>query len=590
MKIKTSRLAAAVLAGWLAVPSLHAALLTWSTSPGIWDVGATPSWFLSGNASVFNNGDTVVFNNNGAAGSGASVVTLAGTVQPAVTTVSAAAATVNYTFSGTGSLGGAGPLLKTGASTLTLNTTNAYSGGTVIGGGNVSVTTPNAGQFGTGGITLTNGGLLQLFRASTTDDGATYAALTNALVVPAGQTGGIWNMPRGTVSSALTGGGTLNFRANATRGDISGNWSAFTGQINLTGTNGGNFRCLNAAGYPLAKINLANGSALANRVTGTPVIPVGEISGDFNSGFIAPNTGNEALSVVWRVGGLNTSVTNNGNFTGAVGFIKEGSGTWTLGGTNTTASGTITVSNGVLALTGNTAFSNCPALTVNAGAVLDVSGRSDATLTLYAGQTLRGGGMIRGGLNALTNSVLAPGDGVGVLTVTNSVTLAGALQMELNTSLGSVTNDRIVAPTINFGGTLTVSNVGPALVAGQSFQLFSGARNGAFAAVNLPTNGVNGLAYTWTNKLAVDGTLQVLTATGGVNTNSTNLTSVVNGVNLELSWPADHLGWHLQAQTNTASVGLTTNWVTIPGTDAVNHYTNAFNPASGAVFYRMVYP
>jgi autotransporter-associated beta strand protein len=589
MKVKITRIGiAAALAMVLSAQNLFAAVVTWSASPGTWDVGTTLNW--NGGGSVFNNGDTAIFSNLGAAGAGASVVTIVGTVLPAVTTVSSPAANVNYTFSGSGSIGGTGPLLKTGASTLTLGTANTFTGGTVIGGGIVVVTNTAVGQFGTGSITLTNGGALTLYRATTTDDGSTSGFLTNALIIPTGQTGIISNSPRGTISSSLTGGGTLNFRANASRGDISGNWSAFTGQINVTGVSGGNLRCTNVNGFPLVKMNFANGSALGCRVPGTPVIPVGELAGDFNSSLIAPNTGNESLSVIWRVGGLNTSVTNNGNIAGATGFIKEGSGTWTLGGTNTTCTGTITVSNGVLALTGNTSFSNSPALAVVSGAVLDVSARGDVTLTLYTNQTLRGGGMIRGNLTALTNSTIFPGDSVGVLTVTNTVTLGGALQMELNNSLGAVTNDRIAATTINYGGTLTVSNVGPALVAGQSFLLFSGVRNGNFAAVNLPTNGTGGVSYTWTNKLTVDGTIQVLTASGSVNTNPTNITSVVNGGNLELSWPTSHTGWHLQAQTNSVSVGLGNNWVTIPGTDAVNHFTNTINPAKGAVFYRMVFP
>ncbi len=589
LKIKVTRIGIlAALTVFLSTPYLPAAVVTWSASPGTWDLAVTANW--NGGANVFNNGDNAIFSNLGAAGSGASVVTVSGALQPAATTISATAANVSYVFNGSGSIGGTGALLKTGASILTLNTANTYSGGTIIGGGIVLVTNTAVGQFGTGSITLTNSAALTLYRATTTDDGSTSGSLTNALIVPTGWTGIISNSPRGNISGSLTGGGTLNFRANASRGDISGNWSAFTGQINLTGITGGNFRCLNVAGYPLAKINLANGSALGCRVAGTPTIPVGEISGDFNSGLIAPNTGNESLSVIWRVGGLNTSVTNNGNLTGAVGFIKEGSGTWTLGGTNTTCTGAITVSNGVLALTGNTSLSNSAALAVNSGATLNVSARGDSTLTVYSNQTLRGGGTIRGNLNALTNSTLFPGDGVGVLTVTNIVTLAGALQMELNNSLGAVTNDRIAATTINFGGTLIVSNVGPALMAGQSFQLFSGVRNAAFAAVNLPTNGANGLAYTWTNKLSVDGTIQVLTATGGVNTNSTNLTVVVNGSNLELSWPTDHIGWRLQVQTNSIANGLATNWVTISGTDTGNSYTNIFNRVNGTVFYRMVYP
>ena len=34
---------------------------------------------------------------------------------------------------------------------------------------------------------------------------------------------------------------------------------------------------------------------------------------------------------------------------------------------------------------------------------------------------------------------------------------------------------------------------------------------------------------------------------------------------LTLSWPADHTGWRLQAQTNNPTTGLGTNWFDVPG-------------------------
>jgi len=42
----------------------------------------------------------------------------------------------------------------------------------------------------------------------------------------------------------------------------------------------------------------------------------------------------------------------------------------------------------------------------------------------------------------------------------------------------------------------------------------------------------------------------------GVNTAPTNITAVVSGNTLTLSWPADHTGWRLQAQTNSLNHGF----------------------------------
>jgi hypothetical protein len=104
----------------------------------------------------------------------------------------------------------------------------------------------------------------------------------------------------------------------------------------------------------------------------------------------------------------------------------------------------------------------------------------------------------------------------------------------------------------------------------------------------LPEN-LHGVTYTWTNKTAIDGSIQVLTVVT-VNPNPTNITTSVSGSTLTLSWPADHTGWRLQSQTNSLNDGLGTVWTDIPGTGASNTYNATIDPANGTVFYRMVYP
>ena len=69
-----------------------------------------------------------------------------------------------------------------------------------------------------------------------------------------------------------------------------------------------------------------------------------------------------------------------------------------------------------------------------------------------------------------------------------------------------------------------------------------------------------------------------------------NMTSQVAGNQLSLSWPPDHLGWHLQVQTNAPGVGLTNVWVDLTATASVTNFTTTINPANGSVFYRLVYP
>jgi hypothetical protein len=102
----------------------------------------------------------------------------------------------------------------------------------------------------------------------------------------------------------------------------------------------------------------------------------------------------------------------------------------------------------------------------------------------------------------------------------------------------------------------------------------------------LPASPAPGFGWN-TNTLATDGTLRLVQT---VNIAPTNLTAVVSGNQLTLSWPADHTGWRLQVQTNTLANGLGTNWVDVPGSTSTDVEIFTINPANGTVFYHMVFP
>jgi Concanavalin A-like lectin/glucanases superfamily/Immunoglobulin domain/Immunoglobulin I-set domain len=79
-----------------------------------------------------------------------------------------------------------------------------------------------------------------------------------------------------------------------------------------------------------------------------------------------------------------------------------------------------------------------------------------------------------------------------------------------------------------------------------------------------------------------------------VNTTPTNIVTAVTGsqgtgYQLTLSWPADHTGWTLQAQTNSLAVGINTNWVDVSGSGATNQVTVPLASTNGCVFYRLIY-
>ena len=431
-------------------------------------------------------------------------------------------------FTLTGTLTGGGSLTKTGAGSLSISAANNYSGGTVVRQGTLSLgaAVANTSGLGSGSVTLTNSALLDFF-ASGSGDTSAGGPFNNALIIPTNTSATLYLPFRITINSALTGGGTFNLRVNGSRDELYGNWSAFTGQINVTATSGGDFRCNNSAGYPLAKLNLGSSCTLQNRVSGTPTISIGELSGSSSSAIVATG-GSNGLGVNWNVGGLNTSATFAGGISNNVSITKVGTGTLTLSGT-ASHSGQTTINGGTLLITGD--------YSAAAGAV-----------TVGASGTLAGTGSLGGATTV--NGTLAPGSAtLGTLTFGNNLTLnpGSTTFMEIRKSpLGNDLAD--AAGTLAYNGALAVTNLAGTLTNGDSFKIFNAtAYGGSFNSFNLPALATN---LSWiTSNLTVNGTLSI---SGTVVTNppSTNQSLIWKGDGAANAWDtATTLNW-LDASNN----------------------------------------
>ena len=78
-----------------------------------------------------------------------------------------------------------------------------------------------------------------------------------------------------------------------------------------------------------------------------------------------------------------------------------------------------------------------------------------------------------------------------------------------------------------------------------------------------------------------------------VNTTPTNIVFAVRGTNLDLSWPSDHTGWRLLAQTNHLAIGISSNtndWGTVSGSASTNMIIIPIDSAKKTGFYRLIYP
>jgi len=181
-----------------------------------------------------------------------------------------------------------------------------------------------------------------------------------------------------------------------------------------------------------------------------------------------------------------------------------------------------------------------------------------------------------------------PATSLGTLTIGGNLSIAvgGGGYFRLNKA-GSPASDQVsVAGTISnvSTNTLTVNNLGTALVVGDSFTLFNKAVTGG------GTLAIAGGGVTWSNRLAIDGTILVVPSFANY---PTNITAAYSSGTLTISWPSTHQGWILQSQTNSLNVGMTAasnTWYDVSGSSSSTQQVITVNPVNPTVFYRLRHP
>lgn len=482
--------------------------------------------------------------------------------------------TIEVTNSGTmltlnsAPLVGTGTLTKSGAGTLTLSASNTYSGGTILRAGMLRLGSDDANRsgLGTGSLTFSNNATLQMYGygASTSP---TYGTLDNSLVVPAGQSGTLLAPPRCDVASALTGAGTLNAVWDYVRMNQSGNWSAFTGLLAIRPRSGtAEYRLANASDLPNAAVALSNGVTFYHTYGDTKTVDIGELSGSSGS-TLGPGNGN-SLNPTWRVGARNTSATFAGRIVnaGTTAVTKVGTGTWTLTGNNTYTGPTV-VSAGTLLVNGDQSLATGP-------------------VTVATNATLGGSGMVGGAVTVSAGGRLAPGAGVGTLTLASNLTLNAAAV--LNFDLGAIGASDIVAVAgeLALGGTLNVTNVAGFGSGTYTLLTYGGTLSGA-----LPLLGARPAGYSLTVSTNTAGEVRLVVAVtaqpefGGV-------TGTRDG--LVFSGTGGPAGGTYYVLTSTNVTAPASQWRPVATNlfDSSGRFTFTNSPGSGvpALFYRLAVP
>jgi autotransporter-associated beta strand protein len=202
------------------------------------------------------------------------------------------------------------------------------------------------------------------------------------------------------------------------------------------------------------------------------------INGLYGNGIV--NDGHSGAATLF-VGDNDSDGTFGGSIVdfGTLSLTKIGAGRQTLNGTGAYA-GATTVTAGTL-LVGDAA---------HPGASIAGSGVS------VNGGILGGYGTISAPVTVNAGGHLAPGGSIGTLTVSNTLSLAGESDFEIdNLPAGSPTNDLVTGiTTLTYGGSLVVTNLGDAVAGdwadGETFKLFDAGTvtpGNFFSSITLPT-------------------------------------------------------------------------------------------------------
>jgi fibronectin-binding autotransporter adhesin len=615
------------------ITGTNGATLKWnSTGSGIWDLGSTANWFNFGTSStdVFGQGDSVLFDDSVAGVQTTIVIPSGVAVYPsAITNISTAN---SYTIGGGGTIGGPAALVKDGTNTLTISTTNSFTGGVTILNGIFKAGSGTAlGLNNTATITniVANGATIDengqnLGSATFMVSGAGFGG--NGAIINSGPDQGGNDAFQNIV---LAGDTTFGGPGNAAGGgNTAGRWDMRGGTPTLT--------CLNGNAYNLTKVgsnqvtlvgvtvdpNLANilvkggvfgvqggvtslgnsTNVLALYNTGTLLHCAG-FSTALNKVIVMTNasvdctgTGANEFDGPVSMYGTNTfnltdALTFTGGFGGPGGFTKSGAGALTLTtGTNTYTGNTV-ISAGTLMLSEPAALTNSANISFAVGTTIDVNSRNDQSLSLNSGQTLGGGGNINGSLTNNSGASYFVGGNrlIGTNVISNVATLLGTTYMDVTNN--GARYDVIQASSIVLGGALVVSNLDLAhpFTAGQSFQLFSGSCSGAFANIVPPTPGP-GLGWD-TNSLVSSGTLNIVST---VVPQPVFASIVLSGTNLVFSGTNGSINGTFSVLTSTNLTLPLGQWITNASSqfDGSGNFsvTNSINPGTPQQFFLLKTP
>ncbi|MGC4013513.1 MAG: autotransporter-associated beta strand repeat-containing protein [Luteolibacter sp.] len=481
--------------------------ITWlnGSADSTWNVGTSQNWYEIGalDYTGFYTADNVVFDDNAV---GAQIINISEAVFPGA--ISVANNSTSYEFTGSPISGSTG-LTKSGFGSLVLNSTNAYTGTTTLGGGYVRVGSTNA--LGTGTVIYNSGALSAATGLpASLGNAITYNSTTPLLgdsSVPGALTlAGTQTLTGATnfdIESPVTISGTINGAFQLTKSGPSTLALAGTGtytsvvvsdgtlQVGAGGTTGALPSTAAINGGTTLRYFRSDSSTIANVFSGAGTLAFKGTGTSGQSAYTLTGANTVSVSVAAeagaRVQATNTATESRfgtadvtvssggqvyltgGNF--ANNFTLNGSG-WVEtagalgairieGGSNVTGSVTLASDSRIASYTTSAGTISGPLIGTSA---LEINGTS-ASFTGTINYTGNGSGYT--GLVTVSQGTLNLSGSLGgdvLVSSTTSGTLAGEGSITGGLTLGSLTNggtlsiNPATAGAITAGGMLTVNN------------------------------------------------------------------------------------------------------------------------------------
>jgi autotransporter-associated beta strand protein len=204
-------------------------------------------------------------------------------------------------------------------------------------------------------------------------------------------------------------------------------------------------------------------------------------------------------AITLDVGGNGLDSTYSGVLSGSGSLTKNGAGTTTLAGSNT-FTGMTTIAAGKLTLSSTGGINSSSAIQVDAGATFDVSARTD--YSVGATQTLRGNGTVIGLVDTIAGGTIAPGTGIGTLTVNGDAILNNTLAIEYD---GSAIDKLVVSGTLNISAaTVDFNSISPLTSGPLVFASYDNLIGSMFSSVlDLPAGFAINYNYLGSNQIAL---------------------------------------------------------------------------------------